>query len=193
MTLHGPSAIKAQLRSTPQAPSDSFLPITSPCETEQRSTYLHFQPTEATQYCCPLTTRTKRQAQTTAIMGGKVWSVPEECIFWVVLRIAPPGLHQLSRAVKKALKDIKKSWQPVVAEMVRRMREMFPGQDLPRNYTAVSLCELWEQKWFVLRWPKLLIQCASRRALFPEFRPGQALAQRGTTRREVQGLAQREG
>lgn len=78
-------------------------------------------------------------------MGGKVWLRPEERVFWTVcVKIAPPGLHKESKAVKHSLKDLKKSWKPLVKAMEDTMRDWYPGQTLPRKYTEISMCELWQ-------------------------------------------------
>jgi hypothetical protein len=79
-------------------------------------------------------------------MGGKVWSDGEEEEFWSKLaRLAPPGFHQESKAVKKGRRNHEKSWQPLIKVMEALMREKYPGQALPRRYTSVSICELWKR------------------------------------------------
>ena len=77
-------------------------------------------------------------------MGGKVWSDDEEELFWsIVARRAPPGLHQETKAVKKGREGSVTSWTPLVEEMQKIMLEKNPGRPFPRNYTEISMCELW--------------------------------------------------
>lgn len=78
-------------------------------------------------------------------MGGKVWSKREEFIFWVLLAILfPPGLHQETKGVKKSRSDIHKSWEPFPEMMIDMWRKRYPGEEPPRNYTAVSMCKSWK-------------------------------------------------
>lgn len=70
-------------------------------------------------------------------------------IFWVdVAKRAPPGLHKESKAVKKSHKDLKKSWKPLVGAITKAMTERGLEKGLPRTYTEVSMCELWQYNVF---------------------------------------------
>lgn len=90
-------------------------------------------------------------------MGGKVWSNLEEEIYWSdIAPRAPPGLQGQSKSGRM------KSWKPLVQRMEQRMRKRRPGQELPRKYTEISLCELLETDLVMSRWPRLLIQGTSR-------------------------------
>lgn len=83
-------------------------------------------------------------------MGGKVWSDPEEMIFWLILAPNfPPGLDQDSRDVKKGRSDTLKSWERAPEMMEQEWGRRFPGVPLRRIYTAVSTCELWKERSFV--------------------------------------------
>lgn len=78
-------------------------------------------------------------------MGGKVWSDVEEEIFWTVLaRMAPPGFHKESKAKKKSHHELAKSWAPLIGVMkmhMMRKHPMWTQDDLPRRYSAISICE----------------------------------------------------
>jgi hypothetical protein len=83
-------------------------------------------------------------------MGGKVWSDGEEEVFWsVVAKSAPPGFHKESKAVKKGRRNISKSWMPLRDVMKKHMRNKHPGEDLPREYSTISICELWNRPFYV--------------------------------------------
>lgn len=77
-------------------------------------------------------------------MGGKVWSDAEEEVFWSQLaRMAPPGFHEESKAVKKGRNNHAKSWEPLIDVMKGLMLKKNPGKPLPREYTSISICKLW--------------------------------------------------
>lgn len=76
-------------------------------------------------------------------MGGKVWSVQEESIFWLKLAPKfPPGMQEEAKAAKKGRKDHLKSWERIADMMTDYWKRENPGQGCPRTYTAISMCEL---------------------------------------------------
>lgn len=76
-------------------------------------------------------------------MGGKVWSEPEEEIFWEDMAPEfPPGLQEEAKAAKKGRKQHLKSWARFPEMMERCWDQKYPGQEYPRKWTPISMCEL---------------------------------------------------
>lgn len=62
-------------------------------------------------------------------MGGKVWSLLEERVFWNYIVTQSPKRVGIDRA------NPEKSWAQLAPEMARRM-----GTDARRDYTELGLC-----------------------------------------------------